>query len=78
MRFNNTSDSTFNNTGRRFGPFSGVVLVFVGMACIRATSVVSIEILAISPNTLSYKIHLLRYDLIELKNTMLLQFKPFY
>ena len=75
MRFNNTSDSTFNNAGRRFGPLSGVVLFFVGMACIRATSVDSIEILAISPNTLSYKIHLLRYDLIELKNTLLLQFK---
>ena len=78
MRFNNTSDSTFNNAGRRFEPLSGVVLLFVGMACIRATSVDSIEVLAISPNTLSYKIHLLRYDLVELKNTMLLQFKPLY
>ena len=78
MRFNNTSDSTFNNTDRRFGPLSGVVLFFLGMACIRASRVDSIEILAISLNTLSYKIHLLRYDLIELRNTMLLQFKLLY
>ena len=71
MRFNNTSDNTFNDTGRHFEPLSGVVLFFVGMACIRATSVDSIEILAISPNTLSYKIHLLRYDLIDIRNAKL-------
>ena len=48
------------------------------MACIRATSVDFIKILPISPNTLSYKIHLLRYDLIELRNNMHLQFKSLY
>ena len=52
---------------------SGVVLFFVVMACIRATSVDIIEILPISLNSFSCKIHLLRYDLIEIRNTILLQ-----
>ena len=44
------------------------------MAGVRATSVDIIEIFPISPNTLSYKIHLLKYDLFEIRNTILLQF----
>ena len=43
------------------------------MACIRATSVDIIEILPISLKTFSCKIHLLRNDLIEIRNTILLQ-----
>ena len=66
------------STSRHFGPLSGVVLFFVRKACIKATSVDIIKILSISPNTLSYKTHLLRYDLIEIRNTILLQFKLFY
>ena len=57
-------------TGRHFGPPAGVVLFFVGMACIRATSVDIIEIFL---NRFSCKIHLLRYDFIEIRNTILLQ-----
>lgn len=41
------------------------------MACIKANSVDMTEILPISPNMLSYKIHLLRYDLIEIRSTLL-------
>ena len=41
------------------------------MAGVRATSVDIIEIFPISPNTLSHKIHLLRYDLFEIRNTIL-------
>ena len=40
-------------------PLFSVVLPFVRMAGVRATSVDIIEIFPISPNTLSYKIHLL-------------------
>ena len=42
--------------------FLALFCFFVRKACIRATSVGIIEILPISPNTLSYNIYLFRYD----------------